>query len=152
MPKPRPKPQPDPRRRALGNAIKEARLARHCSSQARLADAAGISERSVAGAEAGEPVGRKTLAAIEAVFGWPTHKTTDYLEGDDDALKVLPAQGPRVPSQAWTQLADVGLTMDVVPEPSSLAWLRNLRASLSDEQFVQVILQMTHRHPPEGSG
>jgi DNA-binding XRE family transcriptional regulator len=139
----RPKPQHDPRRRALGEAIKEARIARQCSSQARLAEAAGVSERSVAGAEAGEYVGRKILAALEAVFGWPTHKTTDYLRGDDDALKELPAQGPPVMNAASKQLADLGMRMDVVPDPGSLAWLRDLRTKLPLDQFIEVVLQMT---------
>ncbi|TDP96230.1 hypothetical protein EV186_104213 [Labedaea rhizosphaerae] len=124
-------------------------MARQCSSQARLAEAAGVSERSVAGAEAGEYVGRKVLAAIEAAFGWPTHKTTDYLRGDDDALKELPAQGPPVVNAASKQLADLGLKMDVTPDPGSLAWLRDLRARLPLDQFIEVVLQMTR--PLDGS-
>lgn len=140
----------DPRRRrVLADKIKDTRAARHCSSQARLAAAAGISERSIAGAEAGEEVGRKTLAAIEAVFGWPTRKTTDYLNGDDNALAALPTQGPPLMSAAAKWLAEAGLTMDVVPSRDNVTWLRELRTSLgSDHQFFQLIDEMSR---PAGS-
>lgn len=123
-------------------------MARHCSSQARLAVAAGISERSIAGAEAGEQVGRKTLAAIEAVFGWPAQKTTEYLKGDDDALAALPAQGPPVMSAASRWLADSGLTVDVTPAPANVAWLRELRSTLSsDQHFFELVDQMSRPEP-----
>lgn len=136
---------PDPRRRKLGELIKITRLARHYSSQRRLARAAGISERSVAGVEAGEFVGPRVLAAIEGVFDWPVCKTTEYLEGDDDALEALPPRGSYTMNAVAKEMTEAGLTMDVVPAPD-VDWLRDLRARLPWEQFIQVVDQMTR--PP----
>jgi transcriptional regulator with XRE-family HTH domain len=142
--------QPDPvRRRVLGEAIKEARITRHCKSQARFATAAGISERSVAGAEAGEYVGRTVLAAIENALSWPARKTTDYLFGDDEALKALPARGPDIPSAPSKRLAGTDLTMDIAPAPDSVEWWRDLQARVPNEQFLQIIAQTKSRPPNE---
>jgi transcriptional regulator with XRE-family HTH domain len=144
----RPEQPTDPRRRALGDAIKAARMTRNCS-QSRLADAAEISVRSVAYAEAGERVGRKMLAAIEVALDWPEHKTSDYLNGDDEALKALPARGPHVASAATRQLADIGLTIDILPPPDEVGRLRDLRTKLVDDRlFFQIIDQLTRPHQP----
>jgi hypothetical protein len=84
-------------------------------------------------------VGRDILAAIETVFDWPVLKTTDYLNGDDAALAALPVRGPAIP------LVGTGLTMDVVPAPTSevVAWLRDLRTTVSKDRFFEVIDQLS---------
>jgi hypothetical protein len=164
----RAKQQYDPRRRVLGNAIKNARIARGYSSQRRLAEAFNISERSLADAEVGKKVisersladaevGKKvslaTLIKIEVIFGWPVGMMTAYLEGDDEALKALPALG--IPSAAAKRLADAGLTIDVVPVPFDVAvtWLTDLRVRLSDDPvFFGLVDQLSRPSAPEDAG
>ncbi|MCX0246452.1 helix-turn-helix transcriptional regulator [Streptomyces drozdowiczii] len=67
----------------LGRALRSAREASGLT-QADLADAAGVSSRSIQDAEGGKvPTGRRpyTLARVAAALGWPAGAVDDVLDG-----------------------------------------------------------------------
>lgn len=79
----------DTPRTALGELVRAAREAAGHRSRATFASVAGVSERSVASIERGEPVGGRVQRAIERGLGWPQGSVSTFLEtGDDSALKT----------------------------------------------------------------
>lgn len=70
----------DAHRRELGEHVRDTREAQGIRSQAALADAAGISARSVAKVELGDPTtGKTVLRALERYFQWPRDSTSEYI-------------------------------------------------------------------------
>lgn len=70
----------DAHRRELGEHVRATREAQGIRSQSALADAAGISPRSVAKVELGDPsTGKTVFRALERLFGWPRDSMSDYV-------------------------------------------------------------------------
>lgn len=83
-------------RRELGEHVRDTREAQGIRSQAALAEAAGISARSVAKVELGDPTtGKVILRAVERVFRWPRDSTSDFIARGGD-LPTATTQGPDV--------------------------------------------------------
>lgn len=88
----------DAHRRELGEHVRDTREAQGIRSQAALAEAAGISARSVAKVELGDPTtGKTVLRALERHFGWPRDSTSEYIaRGGDLPVAVPQDRAPEV--------------------------------------------------------
>lgn len=154
MPKDTRKPR-DPHRVKLGDAIKDARTARGCSSQKELAGLAKIAVRRVAGAELGEDdVTRATWVAIGTVFNWPLNTLLAYVNGDIQTLDALPAQGPLIEVGTPKKLAELGLTAEITPplNPDCVESLRSLRNKQSNDwEFFRLVDEWTRSPSAKGT-
>jgi len=75
----------DAHRRELGEHVRDTREAQGIRSQAALAEAAGISARSVAKVELGDPTtGKTVLRALERYFQWPRDSMSEYIARGGD--------------------------------------------------------------------
>jgi transcriptional regulator with XRE-family HTH domain len=124
-------PDPDPIRAQLGALIKERRRAMGYSSAQALAEAAGVSRRSVAGAERGAYTSRRVLGPIERVLGWPPHGTDKFLQGHIEELATAPLD---------TADSTTGRDEDVPDlDPGSRAWLQDMHGRLPAVRFHEML-------------
>jgi len=82
----------DVHRHALGEHVRATREAEGYRSRAAFGEAAGVSERSVAKVELGDPsVGKTVLRAVERLFGWPLDSASQYIT---DGVELPARAGP----------------------------------------------------------
>lgn len=126
----------DAHRRELGEHVRDTREAQGIRSQAALAEAAGISARSVAKVELGDPTTGKTiLRAVERFFRWPRDSTSDYI-----------ARGGNLPVAAPPDEADV---RDVTSEMSAT---RRRIVEMSEADMAVRIAEMLELQGPVAAG
>lgn len=114
----------DAHRRALGEHVRAAREAQGIRSQAALASAAGISARSVAKVELGDPTTGKTVfRALERFFGWPRDAANDYIVNGG----TLPTATSEEPAQ---------------PEPTELSDARRRLVEMTPVELVARVIEL----------
>jgi ribosome-binding protein aMBF1 (putative translation factor) len=123
-------------RRELGEHVRDTREAQGIRSQAALAEAAGISARSVAKVELGDPsTGKTVLRALERHFGWPRDSTAEYI-----------ARGGALPV---TEIHDTDASPDVEPEISAA---RRRIIEMSHEDIAARIAEVTELQGAKAAG
>jgi transcriptional regulator with XRE-family HTH domain len=146
------------RRRLLGDHVRATREAEGHSSQAAFAEVAGISPRSVAKVESGDPsTGRKVFRAIEFALGWPRDSAMDYLEDKGPlpvrASPVLALLEPPVPHEFSADERQKILAMsvdEVLDFARELAQKSQLAALLWLKEATEIKTQAGNGAPVKG--
>jgi transcriptional regulator with XRE-family HTH domain len=68
-------------RQRLGAEVARARTQIGLSSQQQLAEEAGLGRRTISAIETGEKVAARSYFQVEAVLGWPTGTSDDFIAG-----------------------------------------------------------------------
>ncbi|AIJ26394.1 helix-turn-helix domain-containing protein [Amycolatopsis methanolica] len=131
----------DERRKKLGRRVALARQRAGYSSQKAFADAADLSEKSVADVERGDTrPGKSTLWKIEGALGWPDNGAVHYLEtGRPEDLDALP-----LPSTAPT-IAEPRRNYPAQLEDDTERKLWDLPELSEEERWNLIIFYRTQR-------
>lgn len=125
----------DAHRRALGEHVRATREAQGIRSQAALARAAGISARSVAKVELGDPTAGKTVfRSLERLFGWPRDSTADYIVNGGDLPEA--------------QVGEAAPEADV----SEVSAARRRIIEMSEDEIAERIIEMAELKGAKAAG
>lgn len=112
--------------KSLGNAVAGKRYKMGYRDARSFAQAAGLSERTIGRLENGHQMGRNTLIAVEAFFGWPTGTTDRILAGGespDATVASKKSAGPDLRDDVERKLWAALMAIEELAEEERLLYL-----------------------------